>query len=78
MPCSRHTHTHTHTHTHIHTQNISGCRHKNLLVRPMKDSRYWSDISTTIDENYIKNFCQSVQEKQREEKVEEKYPEQRS
>ena len=51
-------------HGNIH--EISGLRHSNIPVCPMKDSRSWSHISTrTIGGSYLKNFCQSIQ-KQRQ------------
>ena len=48
MPCS-------------HTHEISGRRHINLLVRPIKTFLYCSRMSATAaDVNYSKNFCKSV------------------
>ena len=43
---------------HGHTHKISGGRHNNLTVCPMKDSGSWSHMSIrTIDEIYLKDFC---------------------
>ena len=56
---------------HAHTHEISGLRHNDLLVFPMKVVGFWSHMSTLItDGNCIKNFCQSVQKQRREGKGE--------
>ena len=38
---------------HAYTHKISGGRHNNLLVRPMKDSRSWSHMSTRTTEQPV-------------------------
>ena len=56
---------------HAHIHEISGRRHNNLPVCPMKDSHSWSHMSRrTNDENRLQNFGQSVQKQQRESKEE--------
>ena len=56
-----------------HTQKISGHRHNNLPLCPMKDSWSWSHMSIrTTDENYARDSCQSFQKKQWEGKEEKK------
>ena len=58
---------------HAHTYKISGQRHNNLSVCPMKDSRSWSHMSTkTTNGTYLKNFCQSFQKQRWEEGKEKK------
>ena len=42
MPCSSH--------------EISGLRHKNIPVCPMKDSQSWSHMSRTTTDNLLKNL----------------------
>ena len=55
------------------THEISGRRHHNLLVCPMKDSWSWLHMSTrTTDTTYLKNFCQSIQKQYQEEGKEKK------
>ena len=50
---------------HAFTHKISGHRHSNWPISPMKDSQSLSHMSTTAtDTDYIKNFCQSNQKKQ--------------
>ena len=54
---------------HAFTHKISGHRHSNWPISPMKDSQSLSHMSTTAtDTDYIKNFCQSNQKKQWERK----------
>ena len=80
-----HTHTHTHTqlHTHTHTHTTTHTKLHDvdtiLPVCPMKDPWSWSLMSAKItDTDCLKNFCQSVQKQQQEEKWEERKEKPRS
>ena len=49
------------------THKISGYKHNNKLVCPMKDFRSWLHMSTrATDGSYFKTFHQSVQKRRRE------------
>ena len=47
---------------HAYAYEISARRYTNVPACPMKDPRFWSQMSTrTTDGSYFKNSCQSVQ-----------------
>ena len=58
---------------HAHTHGISGRRHNNLPVCPIKGSPSWSHMPTKITEGTcLRNFCQSVKKIIHQEEVRER------